>query len=89
MSENYDRTEEKSRAVEKPEDRVEVVGGGEAEAADEEAVPNVVAEHPPYTNQAVSDMTPDQTNAAVARGLLTVPQMNRLVGGSPQAIYTF
>ena len=31
MSENDDRTEERSRAVEKLEDGVEVVGGGEGE----------------------------------------------------------
>ena len=53
MIEHDDRTEERSRAVEKPEDCVEVVGGGEGEAADEEAGPNVVAEPPSYTNQAV------------------------------------
>ena len=51
------------------------------EAADEEVVPNVVAEPPSYTNQAVSDMTPDQAHAAVARGLLTVSQMYRLLDG--------
>ena len=60
MSENDDRTEERSRAVEKPEGDVEVVGGGEGEAADEEVVPNVVAESPSYTNQAINDMTKDQ-----------------------------
>ena len=29
MSENYDRSEERSRAVEKPDEFVEVAGGGE------------------------------------------------------------
>ena len=34
-----------------------------------------------YTDQEVSDMTSDQANAAVARGVLTGPQMQRLLGG--------
>ena len=46
-------------------------------------MPNVVAEPPSYTNQAVKNMTEGQAHAAVARGLLTVPQMQRLLGGSP------
>ena len=43
----------------------------------------MVAGPPSYTNQAVNDMTPDQAHAAVARELLTVPQMQRLLGGPP------
>ena len=62
---------------------MQVAGGREGKAADEEAVPNVVAEPTSYTNQAVNDVTPDQAHAAVARGLLTVPQMQRLLGGPP------
>ena len=58
--------------MEKPEDEVEVVGGGEGEAADEEVGPYVVAEPPSYTNQAVNDMAPDQAHVAVTRGPLTV-----------------
>ena len=38
MSENDDQTEERSRAVDKPEDGVEAFGGGEWEAADENGV---------------------------------------------------
>ena len=51
MSKNVFRTEERSRAEEKPEDGVEVVEGGlvvvggrEGEAEGEVVVPNVVAE---------------------------------------------
>ena len=62
------------------EDGAEGVGGGEGEAADEDGV-EVVAEPPSYTTQAVNYMTPDQAHAAVTRGLLTVPQMQRLLGG--------
>ena len=62
---------------------MEVVGGGEGEAAYEEALPNVVAGPPSYTNQAVNDMFEDQAHAAVARGLVAVPKMQRLLGGSP------
>ena len=48
-----------------------------------EVVPNVAAEPRSYTIQRVNDMTPDQARAAVARGLLTVHQMQRLLGGPP------
>ena len=51
--------------------------------AAEEVVPNVVVEPRSYTNQEGNDMTPDQAHAATARGLLTVPQMQRLLGGPP------
>ena len=54
--------------MEKPKDGVGVFGGGEGTAADEEVVPNVVAEPPSYTNQAANGITPDQAHAAVARG---------------------
>ena len=50
LSENDDRTEERSRAGEMPEDGVEVAGGGKGEAADEEIVPNVVVEPRSYTS---------------------------------------
>ena len=35
-------------------------------------------------NPAVNDMTEDHAHAAVARGFLTVPQMQRPLGGLPQ-----
>ena len=50
MSENGDQTKKRSRAFEKLEDGVEVLGGGEGESegslytAAEEVVPNVFAE---------------------------------------------
>ena len=75
--------------MEKLDGGVEVAGAGEGEnegtldtAAAEAAVPNVVAEPRSYTNHEVGDMTSDQGHAA-ARGLLTVPQMQRLLGGPP------
>ena len=89
MSGNDDRTEERSRAVEKLEDGADVVGGGGGEneeyldTAAEEVVPNVVAEPRSYTNQEVNDMTPDQAHAAAARVLLTAPQIQRPLGGPP------
>ena len=56
---------------------------GNLDTAAEEVVPNVVPGPRSYTNQEVNDMTPDQAQAAVARGLLTAPQMQRLLGGPP------
>ena len=70
----------------KLEDYVGYVGGGEGvdkgalDTAAAEVVPNVVAEPWLYTNQVVNDRTQNQAHAAVARGLLTVPQMQRLSG---------
>ena len=101
MSENDDRTEERSREGKEPEEEEvvgeEVVGGGEGTTADEDGVAEGVgggegaaaaedgveeAVGPSsYTNQEVNDMPPDQAIAAVTRGLLTSPQMQRLLGG--------
>ena len=101
LSENGNRTAERSRAVDKPGDSVEGfeegegkavdedgvedggegVGGGEGETADEDSMPDVVAEPRSYTSQAVNDVTWGQARAAVASGTLTVPQMQRLLGG--------
>ena len=89
MSENDDRTEEKSRAVEILESGVEVVGGGEGgnednlDTAAGKVVLNAVAKPRSYTNQKVYDITPDQAQAAAARGLLTALQMQRVLGGPP------
>ena len=59
MSENDHRTAERSRAVDKPEGCVYVVGEGEGKVANGVVVPNVVAEPRSCSNQAVSDMTSD------------------------------
>ena len=89
MSENDDRTEEGSRAVERLKDGVEVVGGGEGKNEDnldtaaEAVVPNVVAVPRSYNDQEVNDMTPDQAQAAAARASLMAPQMQRRLGGPP------
>ena len=58
----------------------EGVGGGEGAAAAEDGVEEAV-EPSSYTDQEVTDMTPDHTLAAVARGFLTAPQMQRMLGG--------
>ena len=44
---------------------------------------NEVALPRSFTDQEVRDMTQDEAHAAVARGLLTVFQMQRLLGGPP------
>ena len=52
------------------------------DTAAEEAVPTMAAEPQWRTDQDVKDMTPDQVQAAVARGSLKTPQMPRLFGGA-------
>ena len=59
------------------------VRGGEGGAAEEFVVPNVVAVPRSYSDQAVNAMTADQAQAALASGTLTVPQMQRMLGGLP------
>ena len=95
MSENDDRTEERSRGGAEPEE-VEVVGE-EVVGADEDGVEEGIGEGEgtaaaedgvavevrpsSYTNQEVQDMPADQAIAAVKRGALTSSQMQRLLGG--------
>ena len=89
MSDNHDRTEEMSRAVARPEDGVEIAGGGLGEderklnTVAEKVVPAVVEKPRSCSSQDANDITPDQVQAAVARGSLTVSQMQRRLGGAP------
>ena len=74
MSKQLDRTEVRPRAVVTIDG---VVVTGAEEGVDEVALPRS------FTVQEVKDidMTPDEAHAAVACRLLTVPQMQRLLGG--------
>ena len=79
MDEDDNRTEERSLAVKRLESGLGVVGGGEGgdegnlDTAAEAAVPTVVEKPRPCTYQEVGDITPDQAQAAAARGSLTAP----------------